>query len=103
MSLTRYLNYGSFSVTDEPQRLVTNTGHLQGGRRSWLHMTNTGSKVVYLVDESATDNTDGYPIPPQDLTTGILGEKELQEHSGEVYVCCANGETSTLKWMEQRD
>lgn len=100
---SRYINTGTMAVTDTPQKVVGNTDNTQGHRRTWLHLTNVGANTVYVVDESATDNTNGYPIPVQNLTTSVTGEKIIEAHSGEVWLCCATGQTSTIKWLEQRD
>jgi hypothetical protein len=98
---SRYINTGTMNVTATPAPVVANTG--ASGRRTWLHLMNTGAQAVYIVDEGASDNTNGYPIPVQNLTNGVLGEKVIEDHSGQVYLCCATGQTSTIKWFEQRD
>lgn len=97
---SRYLNAGTQAVTDEPVKLVPNTS--SQSPRTWLHLVNTGAQTIFIVDEAATDSANGYPIPVQNLANGVTGEKIIEDHAGEVFVCCAAGQSSTLKWMEQR-
>lgn len=62
--------------------------------RNSIKLQNTGSNVVYYGFDDTVDDTDGLPIG--------VGQSEILNIGSEItlYVVCATGDTSTLKFGE---
>jgi len=107
----RYLVPGTFSITASPTvQLEPNSLSdvaPSGTRRTTLHIQNLGTDTVYVgpsnVTADGTAATDGYPIPPQNLTNGVVGELILRNFSGAVYARCASGKTATVRVLAIND
>jgi hypothetical protein len=98
---SRYLGVTKVALTSTPAKLFSNSGST--ARKGWYHIINLGPNTVWILNSSTGLAADGYPVPPQNLTNGVSGEKIIENHSGEIWARCANAETADVRTMTQQD